>query len=157
MRCLRQRKGDMMNELKLLALDEEDLQIVSAHMQDSVFKTSEVEYDAKAGQFAFTANRFVWEKAAERGKSFERRKAALVFKRVKAVRSAGIDRKKPDTVLDLLAIQFDKLGDGPEGTIELTLADGSALQLDVECIEVQLADIGGAWETTSKPRHPATA
>ena len=146
-----------MSDLKLLALDEEDLNIVSAHMQDSVFKTAEVEFDGKAGQFALTANRFVWEKAAEKGKSFERRKAALVFKRVKAVRSVGVDRKNREAVLDLLAIQFEKQGDGPEGTVELSLAGGSAIQLDVECIEVQLADIGGAWETTSKPRHPAKA
>jgi hypothetical protein len=146
-----------MSDLKLLALDEEDLNIVSAHMQDCVFKTAEIEFDGKAGQFAFTANRFVWEKAAENGKSFERRKAALVFKRVKAVRSIGIDRKNREAVLDLLAILFEKAGDGPEGTVELSLAGGSAIQLDVECIEVQLADIGGAWETTSKPRHPANA
>jgi len=144
-----------MTGLKLLALDEEDLEIVSAHMQDSVFKADEIEYEGKSGHFSLTANRFVWEKADENGKSFERRKAALVFKRVKAVRSTGVDRKNPEMVLDLLAIRFEKTGEGPEGGIELVLAGGAAIRLDVECIEVQLADIGGAWETKSRPRHAA--
>jgi hypothetical protein len=146
-----------MTGLKLLALDEEDLDIVSAHMQDSVFKVSEVTFDGKARQLAMAVNRFVWESASERGKSFERRKAALVFKRVNAVRSVGVDRKNKEAVLDLLAIRFEKQGEGPEGTIELMLAGGGLVQLDVECIEVQLADIGGAWETTSKPQHRLNA
>lgn len=147
----------MMSDLKLLALDEEDLSVVSAHMQDSVFKTAEVEFDGRARQFSLTANRFVWEKAVEKGKSFERRKAALIFKRVKGVRSLGVDRQKPDAVNDLLAIRFEKQAEGPEGTVELLLAGGGAIHLDVECIEAQLADIGGAWETTSRPNHTAEA
>lgn len=142
-----------MTELKLLALDEEDLDIVSAHMQDAVFKCTDVEYDKKRGLFALKANRFVWEKAVEKGKSFERRRAALVFKRVHGVRSIGFDRKNGSAVLDLLAIQFEKAADGPEGTIELLLAGDGAIRLNVECIEVQLADMGGTWETNTKPEH----
>ncbi len=99
-----------MSGLKLLALDEEDLDIVSAHMQDSVFKVAECAFDARTRQFSLTANRFVWETASEKGRPLERRKAALVFKRVSAVKSAGVDRKNKDAVLDLLAIRFEKQG-----------------------------------------------
>ncbi|MCD2173978.1 DUF2948 family protein [Rhizobium sp. C4] len=146
-----------MSGLKLLALDEEDLDIVSAHMQDSVFKVAECAFDARTMQFSMTANRFVWETASERGRPFERRKAALVFKRVSAVKSTGVDRKNKDAVLDLLAIRFEKRGEGPDGVIELMLAGGGVVQLDVECIEAQLADVGGAWETKSKPQHRVDA
>ncbi len=92
--------------------------------------------------------------AIRKRKGFERRRAALVFKRVLAVRSTGIDRRRRDEVLSLLSIAFEQKGEGPEGTIELTLAGAAEIVLDVECIEVALADIGGAWETASKPRHP---
>jgi hypothetical protein len=146
-----------MSGLKLLAMDEEDLNVVSAHMQDSVFKISEIEFDRRAGQLSLAANRFVWESAAEKGRPFERRKAALVFKRVSGVKSVGVDRNNRDAVLDLLAIRFDVTGEGPEGAIELVLAGGAAIRLDVECIEVQLADIGGAWEAKSKPQHSVDA
>ncbi|MBY4588072.1 MULTISPECIES: DUF2948 family protein [Rhizobium] len=142
-----------MTELKLVALDDEDLAIISAHMQDSVFKVGDIDWSPRDAQFALAVNRFVWEGAERKRRGFERRRAALVFKRVLAVRSLGIDRGKRDEVLSLLALRFEQKGEGPEGTIELSLSGTVSLALDVECIEVQMADIGGAWEASSKPRH----
>ena len=146
-----------MADLKLLALDTDDLAVISAHTQDSVFRTDAISFSAKAGQFAIGVNRFVWEDAPAKVRSFERRRALLAFKRVRAVRSTGVDRTKTDDVHSLLAIRFVAGGEGPEGTLELTLSGGAAIALDVECIEVQLADTGPAWETVSKPRHPGLA
>lgn len=144
-----------MTELKLLALDDEDLQIISAHMQDSVFKASDLEWHGKRGHFYLVVNRFVWEKAARASEGYERRKAALSFKRVQAVRTLGIDRRDDQAVYSLLAIRFSRKDEGPDGTIELTLAGGSAISLDVECIEAQLADTGGVWGTENRPKHDA--
>jgi hypothetical protein len=142
-----------MTNLKLLALDNEDLSIISAHVQDSVFKVGDMSYAPRTGQFSITANRFVWELSDRKDKTYERHRSALVFKRVQAVRSVGVDRRRRDEVLSLLAVRFDQKGEGPDGTVELTLAGNATILLDVECIEVQLADIGGAWETPSKPDH----
>ncbi|MDC7742992.1 DUF2948 family protein [Rhizobium binxianense] len=142
-----------MTDLKLVALDDEDLAVVSAHMQDSVFKVGDIDWSPRDAQFALAVNRFVWEGAERKRRGFERRRAAVVFKRVLAVRSLGIDRGKRDEVLSLLALRFEQKGEGPEGTIELSLSGTASIALDVECIEVQLADIGGAWEASSKPRH----
>ncbi len=143
-----------MDALKLLALDEEDLGVVSAHVQDAVFKVAGTLFDLRRGQFSLVINRFVWETAEGRRRSFERRRSVLLFKRVTAVRSLGFDRNDTETVLDLLALRFAQKGDGPDGTIEFVLAGAASIALDVECIEVQLADTGGAWETAFKPRHP---
>jgi|SRR4051812_16114589 hypothetical protein len=145
-----------MTDLKLVALDVEDLAVISAHMQDSVFKVADIDWSPRDKQFAIATNRFVWEEAARKRKGFERRRAALVFKRVLSVRSIGIDRARRDDVLSLLALRFEQKGEGPEGTLELSLSGTASIVLDVECIEVQLADVGGAWETVSKPRHPGT-
>ena len=143
-----------MAELKLLALDTDDLGIISAHMQDAVFKVADIRWSPSEKSFSLAANRFAWEEASRKRKGFERRRSALVFKRVEAVRSAGVDRNKKDEVLSLLAITFDRKGDGPEGTLQLVLSGTATIALDVECIEVALADVGGAWETASRPRHP---
>ena len=143
-----------MSDLKLMALDSEDLAVISAYMQDSVFKVADMAYSPRAGQFAIAANRFVWEQSDRKGEPYARHRAALVFKRVAAVRSSGVDRRRADEVLSLLAIRFTPKGEGPEGTVELALAGTATVALDVECIEVQLADVGGAWETASMPRHP---
>ncbi|MCJ8054118.1 DUF2948 family protein [Shinella curvata] len=144
-----------MDSLKLLALDAEDLAVVSAHLQDAVFKTDGLAFDARQHVFSVVVNRFVWESAASRGKSFERRRAVVAFKRVNAVRSIGIDRKDTSAVFSLLAINFTPKGEGPDGTLEVVLSGNASVALDVECVEVQLADTGGAWETSLKPRHPA--
>ena len=143
--------------LKLLALDDEDLQVVSAHMQDAVFKCDDLQYWPSRKQFAIAANRFVWEETEAGDKPFERRRAALVFKQVKGVRSIGFDRKDGDCVLSLLAMTYETEGAGPDGSVELVLSGGGSILLDVDCIEVQLADTGGAWETKLKPRHPGAA
>lgn len=148
---------DGMNGLKLLALDEEDLAVVSAHVQDAVFKVSGLEYDARRKQFSLIVNRFVWETADGKRRSFERRRALLLFKQVNAVRSVGFDRRDAEAVLDLLTLKFSLRGEGPEGTLELVLAGAASIALDVECIETQLADTGGAWETAFKPKHPEGA
>ena len=144
-----------MDSLKLLALDTEDLAIVSAHLQDAVFKTDGLSYDARHHVFSVVVNRFVWEKAERGRKSFERRRAVVAFKRVSAVRSLGIDRKDREAVFSLLAVNFTPEDEGPDGTLELILSGNASIALDVECVEVQLADTGGAWETSLKPRHPA--
>jgi len=95
-----------MTDLKLVALDSEDLAVISAHLQDSVFKVADIDWSPRDKQFALAANRFVWEEAARKRKGFERRRAALVFKRVLSVRSIGIDRARRDDVLSLLALRF---------------------------------------------------
>ena len=71
--------------LKLIALDADDLAIISAHMQDAVFKVGDLSFSARSGLFSLAANRFVWEKAARTTKSFERRRAALSFKLLKVM------------------------------------------------------------------------
>ena len=143
--------------LKLLALDDEDLAVVSAHMQDAVFKCDDLQYWPSKQQFAISANRFAWEETEKGNQPFERRRATVVFKQVKGVKSIGFDRKDEASVHSLLAVTYEKDGEGPEGAIELVLSGGGAILLDVDCIEVQLADTGGAWETKLKPRHPGAA
>lgn len=145
-----------MSGLKLLALDTDDLAVVSAHVQDSVARTGDLSFAAGRGIFSVAINRFVWEEAVDAAGSYQRRRALLSFKRVRAVRSTGVDRKAADAVIDILAIRFLPTGEGPEGTVELLLAGGGIIAMDVECIEAQLADTGGAWETRNRPEHPLT-
>jgi Protein of unknown function (DUF2948) len=142
-----------MDALKLAALDEKDLEVISACAQDSVIKTGEIQYQAKSKRLVLPLNRFVWEREPRaKGQSAERRRAVLHFDRVTAVKTSGLDRSKPDAVLSLLALRFLP-DDAPSGKLELMFADNISVLLDVECIEAQLADIGGAWAAQAKPRH----
>jgi len=139
--------------LKLIALDDQDLSIVSAHVQDAVMKVSDLEYLPAAKRFVLTMNRFVWEaKSGLFRQHNERRQSVLHFDRVLGAKTSGIQRDKPAEVLSLLAISFIAISK-PAGIVELVFSGGGTIMLDVECVEARLADIGGSWEATSRPVH----
>lgn len=145
-----------MTPLKLAALDAQDLQVIAAHLQDAVLRVADIDYSGARKEFAVALNRFAWE--AREGSWFrrrhQRRRSVLQFARVVNVRTAGIDRTKPDEVLSLLTVRFIP-GEAPGGTVELMFSGGAAIRLDAECIEARLADLGAAWETQSRPVHRA--
>lgn len=151
-----------MSALKMMAMDEEDLTVLSAHCQDAVFKATDITWLAAEKRFLISINRFVWESARKDSglkgllgrKTYERHKAVLHFEQVGQVRTMGLDPKDSDTVFSLLSIEFFGNEDGVSGQLELMLADDRSIQLDVDCIEVRLADFDAAWETSNKPKHP---
>lgn len=142
-----------MQMLKLVALDEQDLAIVSAHVQDAVMKVADIAWLPAEKRLLLTMNRFVWEKKTGLlSRDHERRRAVLHFDRVTSVKSSGIARDRGDDVLSLLAIRF-AASDDPAGAIELDFAGGATMLIDVECIEARLTDLGAAWQAAAKPRH----
>jgi hypothetical protein len=140
-------------DLKLTALDLQDLEVISASMQDALLKGGDIRYLKRDKKLALVARRFAWEVP---GKTNERRLTGLHFDRVLKVRSQGIDRNAKDAVLSLLSITFTA-SEEPAGTIAIAFSGGGTLHLDVECIEAQLADLGPAWETGRRPSHEAEA
>lgn len=144
-----------MDFLKLVALDEEDLKLVAAHVQDAVVKVGDMAFHPRQKQFVLPMNRFAWEKEKRsflRKPTHQRHQSVLHFSRVLSVRAKGIDKNKPAEILSLLTIHFVR-AEPPSGTIELVFAGEAALCLEVECIEARLADTGAAWETFARPRH----
>src|SRR5215470_13426511 len=137
-----------MPDLKLIALDAEDLAIISAHLQDAVMKVGDLAFLPREKRFAAIANRFDWldaiEGEAAREKRYARRRAALRFERVLGAQVQGLDLKTKGTVAELLAIEFEA-GEAPAGRVVLKFADGAAIRLNVECIEAELRDLGPAW------------
>ncbi len=140
--------------VKLVALDEEDLRVVSAHVQDAVLKAGDIRWMPAENRCVIQLNRFVWEKAGrKRRPDNERRLAALHFARVESVKARGIRPDQPETVLSLLAVTFDPT-DPPAGVVTLVFSGEATLRLHVECLEGQLADLGAAWSTHARPKHP---
>jgi hypothetical protein len=140
-----------MTDLKLLALDKEDLDVISATTQDAVVRVGDMAFARRDGRFMLLMNRFAWEAGDRRGRG-ERRRCALSFSRVTGVRTAGFDANARDGVLDLLAIAFAET-DPPSGIVELRFAGGATLRLAVEVLEARLADTGAAWAARARPRH----
>jgi hypothetical protein len=142
-----------MEDLKLIALDAEDLRVVSCHLQDAVMRVGDMAFVKRDMRFAAIVNRFDWEESVkEDGEDFRRRRSGLRFERVKAARIQGLDLRDKEQVLVLLAVTFDT-ADEPSGAVTLQFAGGAAVQLEVECIEAELRDLGAAWATRAKPAH----
>jgi hypothetical protein len=146
-----------MPDLKLIALDADDLAVISAHLQDAVLKVADLAFLPREKRFAAVANRFDWldaiGKDGARDKGYARRRVALRFERVLGAQVQGLDLKDKGTVAELLAIRFEP-GDPPQGQVTLEFAGGGAIRLNVECIEAELRDLGPVWQASSKPKHP---
>lgn len=125
--------------LKLIALDEEDLAIISAHVQDSCVQGEEIAYLPAQKRFVLAAMRYDWS-AAARGRH-ERVGAALRFDRVLKVSHIGLAPENRATTLNLLAVGFEET-DAPSGVVTLAFFGGAAIRLEVECLEGELRDIG---------------
>ncbi|WP_417679467.1 DUF2948 family protein [Roseibium sp.] len=142
-----------MDQLKLAALDAEDLEVLSAHLQDAVLTVGDIRYLPKERKAILVVNRFVWDKAADkRSGEHERRRAALAVAQVSAMKASRIRQEAKGAVLELLAVTFEE-GDAPAGRIKLEFAGGGTVLLEVDCIEAQLADLGAAWSTPNRPAH----
>jgi hypothetical protein len=138
-----------MASLKLDALDTADLEIISAHMQDAVITIGDIRFLKATKKFALIANRFLWQAQKP---PYERRRTGLSFDRVLSAKSHRILQGTDDAILSLLSISFTP-GEDPSGTIVLTFSGGGAINLEVECIEARLEDLGPAWETPNLPSH----
>lgn len=139
-----------MELLKLVALDAEDLAIISTHLQDAVVKVGDISYMPADKRFVLVARRFDWECGCEEPQ--RRRLSGIHFERVNAVRMRGFDRSQLDRELNLLGIAFEEK-DAPSGTATLLFEEGAAVQLEIECIKSQMRDVGPVFPCNERPVH----
>lgn len=141
----------MTGALKLSAADTEDLEVLSARLQDAAGRLKDFAWLPKQRRFVALLNRFRWEDARGPG---TRVRAALRFDGVSKVQSSHVKQGAPDAVVSLLAIRFTPDAENaPAGEIELVLAGGGAIRLSVECIDAELADQTGPWAARGRPNH----
>ena len=139
-----------MELLQLVALDAEDLGVISTHLQDAVIRAGDLTYLKVQNRFALVARRFDWE--APPREEPRRRLAGLHFDRVTGVSVKGVPQGDADAVLALLAVTFTE-AETPSGTITLVFAGGAEIRIAVECIEARLKDLGPVWKTGMRPDH----
>jgi len=141
-----------MDPLKLVALDPDDVAIISTHLQDAVLKVADIRWRPGEKRVVLAVNRFDWEAAQEDDPEYRRRRAVLRFDRVLNLKCRNVDPKNGAAVLNLLAVEFAE-SDPPAGVVTMLFSGGAALRLEVECLEVELADLGPVWTTAACPSH----
>lgn len=141
-----------MDGLKFIALDQDDLAVVSTHLQDAIVKVADVVWLPKDRRLVIGLNRFDWEATLDPNPQYRRRRSALRFDRVLACKCRQVTSADKEAVLNLLAVEFEE-SDPPAGVVSLIFSGGAALRLEVECLEAELADLGAVWTTTTCPGH----
>lgn len=144
-------KADM-TPLKLIALDQDDLEVVSAHLQDALVRTSEILWRPAERRVVIGLNRFDWEAVHCKAPEYRRRSAALRFERVLSCKAHNVDHSDKNAVLNLLTVDF-RPSDVPAGVVTLMFSGGGALRLEVECLEAEFVDLGSVWATVACPDH----
>ncbi len=124
--------------LKLIALEREGLDVISAHAQNTCVKRADMVWLPSQRRFVVAGMRYDWV-AAKTGRA-ERVSSVLRFDRVLKVSRLGLGDADMETTLNLIGVTFQKT-DPPAGMIMLAFADGALVRLDVECVEVELRDM----------------
>jgi hypothetical protein len=139
--------------LKLLAATEEDLRVISAHLQDSILSTLDIASLNKNRIFLMQLNRFMWEDV-EKGvfRKNKRIRTILKFDNVIKVTAKNIPQENKQIFLDFLAIESNKLTDNSY-EIKLIFSGDSIIKINLEVIDVTLDDQGSPWESKTKPKH----
>src|SRR3954468_20186973 len=128
-------------QLKLIALDADDLSVISAHVQDARVQASDIVWRQDERRLVVGMSRLDWEQTLCGGTESRRMIAALRFARVLACKSRNIDLDRPEAMLELVGIEFHP-AEPPGGSALLLFSHGEALRLDVECLECELTDLG---------------
>lgn len=131
----------MTGQLKLIALDADDLAVISAHVQDARVQTSDIVWRQGEKRLVVGMSRLDWEQTLAGETRPRRLIAALRFDRVLSCKSRNIDLEAPEAALELLGIEFHS-GEAPGGSAVLLFSQRAALRLDVECLECELTDLG---------------
>tara|TARA_Y100001958_G_scaffold153038_1_gene139991 strand:- start:313 stop:756 length:444 start_codon:yes stop_codon:yes gene_type:complete len=139
--------------LKLIARTEEDLRVVSAHLQDSIASVADIAHLKQNKIFLMQLNRFMWEDV-EKGvfRKNKRIRTILKFENVMNVLSININQFKKDKFLDFLAIETNITPD-KNYEMKIIFAGNAIIRVISEVIEVTLDDQGAAWDTKNKPKH----
>ena len=131
----------MTGQRKLIALDADDLAVISAHVQDAAVNVGDIIWRQSEKRLVVGMSRLDWDQTISGEVTPRRLVSALRFDRVLACKSRNIDLDQPEAVLELVGIEFHP-GEAPGGSALLLFSHGEALRLDVECLECELTDLG---------------
>jgi Protein of unknown function (DUF2948) len=148
--------GPCSEPMKFVALDREDLEVVSTHLQDALVKVADVMWRPQEKRLVIALNRFDWLSAEGTKPELRRCRSALRFERVSCCKCRSVNPHGKDAVLNLLAVEFCET-DAPAGVVTLTFSGGGALRLEVECLEAELVDLGPSWPVDGRPVHVEVA
>ena len=138
----------MTQPLKLRARDSEDLQVISAILQDSIAPISDMTYDAAGKNFVMVVHRLCRDAAMP--ERLERVCCAINLLGIEKTQLSGIDLTNQALILDLLAVMSGS------GTITFIFAGDAKIRLQTGDWSMIIEDFGAPWPAQCNPCHEDT-
>ncbi|MGE5537345.1 MAG: DUF2948 family protein [Gemmatimonas sp.] len=162
----------MAEKLKLRAEDEEDVQVISACLQDALVAVGDMCFLKDEHRFVLVANRFCWEDVSadslpeiadadgdedvspdeEEDAGYQRVHCGLCFETVTGVKVRGFDPRDSSRILELLALTTE--GEDGSAAVRLIFAGDAEILLRTERVECRMEDLDEHWPTAFRPKHP---
>ncbi|MDD3288726.1 MAG: DUF2948 family protein [Alphaproteobacteria bacterium] len=133
--------------LKLLAKDGEDIEVISAVLQDAIVPLEDMTYEVADKNFIMVVHRFCWCDGERPKESFERVCCAVSISGVRTVQVQGIDLSNRSEMLELLAVFLEN------NSMQFVFSGESRIKLELEDWTMKLEDFGEPWPTTHQPCH----
>ena len=137
---------DKTSALKLHAQSSDDIEMLSALLQDALIAGADMVFDKAENTFMLVANRYCWE-LQDAGQQM-RCMCGVKFGTIGAVRTRGMTADKTQ-FYNLLAIEYDKAAQH----IMLVFSGGVGIQLEVSSIMIIVRDLAEPHPSFARPYH----
>lgn len=137
---------DKTSALKLHARSSDDIEMLSALLQDALIAGADMVFDKAENTFMLVANRYCWE-LQDAGQQM-RCMCGVKFGTIGAVRTRGMTADKTQ-FYNLLAIEYDKAAQH----IMLVFSGGVGIQLEVSSIMIIVRDLAEPHPSFARPHH----
>ncbi len=141
--------GPAPDHLKLRAIDQDDLGVIAAFLQDSIAGVAEMAYLPEESRFVLVVSRFRWERALDAVAEdvFERVSCAITVEAAQEPKYRGFSLTDRSRMMPLLTVTYDNRD------VVLAFGGGAAVKLKVDRLDLRMEDFGSGWPTKQKPEH----
>ena len=144
------------NRLKLRAVAAEDVEIISALLQDGLVAASDLHYQKDAASFVMVINRFCWEQTDDTDSETHPNRCLCGLKvaHVKQVSQRGLSTAA-NQFYNLLSIMYEETKENEKmvNRLTFTFSDGYGIRLTVDELALIVQDIAAPHPGLARPQH----
>ena len=144
------------NSLKLRALAADDIEVLSALLQDGLVAASDLHYQTDEASFMMVINRFCWEQADDSDSETQPNRCLCGLKvgHVKKISQRGLVAGS-NQFYNLLSITYEETEENEKAVKRLTFtfSDGYGIKLAVEDLALIVQDIAAPHPGLARPQH----
>ena len=144
------------NRLKLRAVAAEDVEIMSALLQDGLVAASDLHYEKDAASFVMVINRYCWEQADDTESETQPNRCLCGLKvaHVQQVSQLGLSAGG-NQFYNLLSITYEETKENEKVVKRLTFtfSDGYGIRLTLDELALIMQDIAAPHPGLARPQH----